>query len=478
VAARTLAAVAAATLVAACGSAPPRAAPNAPPAAVDDAIRYEVTVEAAARELVVHATLPAGVRALVAADGVERFVRDVVDGSGRPIERTEGRWPVACARGCAVRYRFLLRAAGDAFDDPDVATTEGDAVEAPPSSWLLRPAAAGGATRCILHVTTSPPLRFVTGVRAVPGRDDTYATTLDDLESSPYSAFGVFRTRTIEAAGARITLAVGRGRMRAGDDVLARWVATEARAVGAYYGRFPVDGLLVLVVPGRSGWVGLGKTLAGGGASIMVRVGEDATPATLDADWVLAHEMVHLAFPSVAREELWIEEGLATYVEAIVRARAGLVDAREVWRGFVEGMPNGQPGPGDKGLDHTPTWGRVYWGGALFCLVADVAIRKATGNARSLDDALRAIVAAGGDNAHRWPLARAFELGDAATGTRVLRDLHARWGSAPVTVDLAALFRELGVAVRGGDLAFDDGAPSAAIRRAITAPTSTAAQPR
>lgn len=57
--------------------------------------------------------------------------------------------------------------------------------------------------------------------------------------------------------------------------------------------------------------------------------------------------------------------------------------------------PFGRPEAGDRGLDRTPTWGRTYWGGAFFCFVADVQIREATHGAKSLDDALRAIVAAG-----------------------------------------------------------------------------------
>ena len=50
----------------------------------------------------------------------------------------------------------------------------------------------------------------------------------------------------------------------------------------------------------------------------------------------------------------------------------------------------------DRGLDRTRTWGRTYWGGALFCLMADVEIRKQTGNRVGLQDALRTILSAGG----------------------------------------------------------------------------------
>src|SRR6185436_8924834 len=140
------------------------------------------------------------------------------------------------------------------------------------------------------------------------------------------------------------------------------------------------------------------------------------TRADLDVDWVAVHEMIHLAFPSVAREHLWIEEGLATYLEPVVRVRAGMMSEDDAWRALVEMLPNGLPRAGDRGLDRTRTWGRVYWGGALYCLLADIEIRKRTQNAHGLDDALRGILRAGGNDAAHWPLERALDAGDRATG--------------------------------------------------------------
>lgn len=183
---------------------------------------------------------------------------------------------------------------------------------------------------------------------------------------------------------------------------------------------------------------------------------------------MLTHEMVHLAFPSVAEEHHWIEEGSATYVEPIARARAGDLSPEKVWGDLVEGLPQGLPQPGDRGLDFTPTWGRTYWGGALFCLLADIEIRKRTGNKKGLEDALRAILKAGGTIESEWPLARAIEFGDRATGVAVLRELYDKMKASPVPVDLSALWKELGVERRNGKTEFNDRAPLAPIRKAIT----------
>jgi hypothetical protein len=106
----------------------------------------------------------------------------------------------------------------------------------------------------------------------------------------------------------------------------------------------------------------------------------------------------------------------------------------------------------------------------LFCLVADVEIRKQTANRMGLQDALRAIVAQGGTIDKEWTLKEALDVGDRATGTNVLTTRYAEWSMTPVHVDLDRLWSELGVRREGGSVAFDPKAPLAKIRESITAP--------
>jgi hypothetical protein len=134
----------------------------------------------------------------------------------------------------------------------------------------------------------------------------------------------------------------------------------------------------------------------------------------------------------------------------------------------MEGMPKGEPKPGDEGLDRTHTWGRTYWGGALFCLIADVEIRKETGDRKGLEDALRAIVAAGGTIDREWPLERALEIGDKETGTHVLTTMYRQWSTSPVEVDLPTLWKSLGIRRAGDVIEFDNHAPLATVRISIT----------
>ena len=252
------------------------------------------------------------------------------------------------------------------------------------------------------------------------------------------------------------------------------WVENAATSVATYYGRFPVPRDRVLIMPAedRHG-VMQGTTwgdVGGFPAFTRIRLGQHTTTEELNDDWMMTHELVHTGFPSQEDEHHWIEEGLAVYIEPVARVQAGFLQPEQIWADMVRDMPKGNPQPGDQGLDQTPTWGRTYWGGAQFCLLADVTIREQTHNRKGLEDALRAIVAAGGTIDQNWPIQKAFAAGDAGTGTQILEEEYKRMADAPVPVDVEGLWKRLGVIRTGEDqVRFDDSAPEAAIRKAITA---------
>jgi predicted metalloprotease with PDZ domain len=106
-------------------------------------------------------------------------------------------------------------------------------------------------------------------------------------------------------------------------------------------------------------------------------------------------------------------------------------------------------------------------GGAIFCLLADIEIRKRTGNSKGLQDALRAINRAGGTVESDWILERALEIGDKATDGGTLIELYGQMASKPVSVDLPNLWAQLGVRPNGQGVALDDQASWAEIRSAI-----------
>ena len=252
-------------------------------------------------------------------------------------------------------------------------------------------------------------------------------------------------------------------------DLVLNWIRISARAVTTYFGRFPVPEVR-LMVNARDG-EGIGGTTFGfHGSLIRLRVGRDADAAAFKRDWVLVHEMTHLALPQVPRRSLWLQEGNATYVEPIARAQAGQLSVQDVWRWTIDDMPGGQPKPGDGGLDGTHDHQRIYWGGAAFWLLADVRIRERTHNRIGVQTALRAINRKSGGNTADWSVDQVMAAGDAATGGTELADLYAELGPKASPVDINALLTKLGVGLKDGKVVFNESAPLAAIREKITAP--------
>ncbi len=285
----------------------------------------------------------------------------------------------------------------------------------------------------------------------------------------PAAAWAAGRAVTLRMGGAALHVTFESAAFALPQAALLDWVRQAARAVTVYYGRFPVPRarLQIFSHPGRG--VRNGRSDGDGGAWCRISVGDRATPGDLNSDWELTHEMVHFAFPSVPRRHHWIEEGAATYVEPIARVQAGNLAAAQVWSDMLRDMHQGLPEDGDQGLDNTHTWGRTYWGGALFCLLADIGIRRNTANSEGLQDALRAINRAGGAIASEWPIERAFAIGDRATHGAVLADLYGRMRDRPAPVDLPDLWNQLGVRRQAGSVVFDPRAPLAAAREAIMA---------
>lgn len=280
-------------------------------------------------------------------------------------------------------------------------------------------------------------------------------------------------TQVLSIGGATIEVDITPGTIDVQPAQIIAWIQRAASAVSIYYGRFPVQRVRVRVTLDSSQDDSIHGTTWGnvGGyqAATRMRLGRQVTEQDLANDWTMTHEFVHMALSSLPDNQSWMEEGLATYIEPIARAQAGQLPAQQVWAGVIQGMSQGEPKRGDLGLDQTRTWGRTYWGGAMFCLVADVEIRRRTNNRQGLQDALRAIVASGGTIDKEWPLADVLAIGDKATGTTVLVDMYNQWKDTPTTVDLEKLWLELGIRSAGTDgVELTPHAPLSAIRDAIT----------
>lgn len=381
----------------------------------------------------------------------------------------------AIADGTEARYRFDLTGFAAAIDSTSLAVVRGASVLVGLGGWLLEPGGYDRPPTIDIRVEAASGLAFAAGL---PQVGDAWRLAGTTVGMAGFSAFGRLAVHDlpVPALGSlrpgatrvesllRVAILDGMAPgMRA--DVL-DWVRRTAEAQAHYWQGFPAREALLVVVPmvGRRG-VGFGRAEGGGGVSVMVEVGADADRRRLFDDWVLVHELVHTGMPYVRGHGGWLMEGAATYVEPIVRARAGWKSEADVWQEWLDNMPLGVTAFG-RGLASTAGRER-YWAGALFMLQADLAIRAGSEGAKGLEDCLRGVLWSGLD-ATRWTSVAGFAAAcDRAVGGNAMRTLIARHYERAEPIDLAALWREIGVTRVDGRIVLDDVAPAARWRRLI-----------
>lgn len=299
------------------------------------------------------------------------------------------------------------------------------------------------------------------------------AERADEARADSQTGARAGETDIVRFAGGVIRLDFNPADFAVTRDQLHAWIRESARATTAYFGRFPVPYARLVIEPTRGDQVMMGRATGRPEPRIVVTMGRRTPASELVQESLLVHEMVHLAVPDHDLRYLWLHEGIATYVEHVARAQAGLMTVEALWSEFTREMPAGLPAPRtvDRtggGLDDTRSDRRRYWGGALFCLLADIEIRKATNNQQGLQDALRALQRQGGNLSRMWTLERTIEVADRTIGSPVLASLYRTMGPRAHAPDLSQLWRDLGIRQERGRIQLDERASMAAIRRAIS----------
>ncbi len=367
------------------------------------------------------------------------------------------------AREVALSYRFDLAGLARARD-PDLAVRFDETYVLGDRAVLLRPEPlpASGAIEVAFRL---PPGAAV--VAPWPrAADGCFRLDWAQYDGGSYLALGRVATLgEVAVAGGGAAVAVVERPFRAARATLLGWVERALAAVAAFYREVPGRRVTVILIPVDSDEPGVfGSTLRRGFPSVALLFGARAADAAFDDEWVAPHELFHLGNPRVAKRLPWLSEGFTTYYEHVLRGRRAPATAAARWRELADGVRRRcSPDRGvalaeeSRRLGETHHYPRVYWGGACLALRLDVAIRRASGGKRSLDDVMRELRRAG----EAAPLDEAAVLAafDRAAGGRLASDHLATTRRIPVD----DLLRDLGLDGR----APRDDAPLAAIRKAI-----------
>ncbi len=399
---------------------------------------------------------------LVLGGAVGEFVEDA-EVNGRKLEKNATSFDVPeCKKACTIRYVFAHGRAATAIGDTDTAS------RGPGFTWvngpllLLHPMHGDPRTNIEIHLSKD----IVTPLPSISESEpNVVRVNLLDVERIPYIFFGM-GARMVSRDKMTVRAVVPKP-FASRPEEMDRWIARSMDIVGSYYGHFPMGPVALGLVPEPGDETRFGLTRPGVGAAIVIYLGEKMK---LEDDWVLVHEMIHLGFPTLPREYRWIEEGLATYIEPLAKSRVGVQTEAAAWADLAAHMPLGVVPKGSPSLGGTRhgAWRRMYWGGAIVMMLTDLEIRKRTENKLGLEDALRAVLDAGGNDGEHWTLEQVVQAMERVVPKGWLLEWFKHHHESAATFDLDAIWKRMGVRIDGKNVTFDDRAPEAAFRREIS----------
>jgi hypothetical protein len=340
----------------------------------------------------------------------------------------------------------------------------GDALLVQPQHWLWLPDARGD------DATIAFELPVGSGVsvpwRRLPDVDDrpTYALDTDPLDGPALSAFGAFEERVLQRPGGVLRVSV---LAPTGSELSRRmhaWIEGIADVALTANGRLALRDAQVLVVPlaGSSAATPWGEVQRGGGSALHLYPGADATLATLRRDWTATHEISHLLHPWLGTRGRWLGEGLASYYQNVLRARAGWLARDAAVESLRAGFERGRRQAASAGttvveasraMHDTHDFMHVYWSGAAYWLTVDARLRR--GHGIALDDVLARYSAC------------CLRGGDVSTPERFVATLDRLSGTREFSVEFERAARATAFpAARELDALLDD----PALRTAIFAP--------
>ncbi len=471
-------------LVTACGTrAPtvddPRSSPREGPGPVES-YAYSVSIDAELTELQVTVCYDgphgAGLRCPQPTAAVALRSAEVrVPGQApRPVSRRDRIIPVPAGLpedGCMRYVVNIDDAMGASWSN---GTRVQDAVLINLSGWLWAP------TPLAPDASGSLAVELPEGVEAAFAfpreRDGGYRLENSAFRYLSHTVFGRFDRFDVPVPGGHLDVARLPGELAVTDEQLQSWLATAGRTAAQLDGEFPVQHAMVALVPVAGDKnVAFGNVGRGGGSSVMLLTSRGASYRGLLDDWVPPHEFTHLSMPFVHRDDAWMSEGVATYYQEVLRARAGLQTPLDAWRALDHGFATGREDGTGRPLEvesaqmfRTQAFRRVYWAGTAIALLSDVEMRKA---GHSLDEAIEGLPDCCMVPMRSWTgpeMARAF---DEITSTHASEEVSARWLPRSEFPEVDDVYAWLGLTRNDeGLLELAEDAPGIAIRDAIMSP--------
>lgn len=258
---------------------------------------------------------------------------------------------------------------------------------------------------------------------------------------------------------------------------LLEWVDYIATALRQVYGHWPMRHWQISISPTSASsidpipWAQVRRENT---VRVEFFTAASATAEELRRNWTGYHELAHLLIPYQGWGDSWFSEGLASYYQNILQARAGLITEQEMWQQLYQGF---QRGLAETAFDGQPLhrvsdrlradggFMRVYWSGAWYFLAADTRLRLESGGRLSLDTALQQLNQCCAED--RLSVSQLVALLDDLNRVALFRNLYDEVAVSTAVPPFAAIFASLGIDIVDGQVRLQETGPGARLRKAI-----------
>lgn len=263
-------------------------------------------------------------------------------------------------------------------------------------------------------------------------------------------------------------------------DNLVAWIDFIAGSLRQVYGHWPREQWRLTVVPASAAagdpipWAQVKRD---GIDRVEFFTAPQASTEQLKQAWTGYHELAHLLIPYRGWGDTWFSEGLATYYQGLLQARAGVITEQQAWQSLHDGFMRAQADKQFEGQSLRDVsaamrtrggFMRVYWSGARYFLALDIRLRQQSGGKQSLDLALRKLNDCCADQHLSVP--QIVSKLDELNGVLLFEQLYDKVDSSTRIPDADTLFASVGVTVVDGAVRLQEEGPGARLRKQMTQP--------
>ena len=183
-----------------------------------------------------------------------------------------------------------------------------------------------------------------------------------------------------------------------------QWLVDIAKSLENYLGDYPASQTQVILIPKpkyKNSPVPWGSFSRGNGFGILFVVVPSVGIEDFYADWTATHEFSHQLLPKINYDDIWLSEGLSSYLQYVLMGQANVIPPEHAWSKLFSGLKRGEKGTKklkpetlQQASERRSRGGRagrtmrIYWSGALYFMKADVALRERSGGKIGLNDVL------------------------------------------------------------------------------------------